>query len=378
MLVTAASLILKYYWDDFSISAKLCVAIFPLLAAVVFGIIVLKKDFKTCWREAAAAIFPASVALMLSLIANAYRYEGEELPFLAAAGTSAIIAAFAFRSALGCAIAAALATSIIDNSNTVWCEAGYLIFAICLTIASGAVLLGVYKSGGFFNYVCAAAFLLFSEIGLCGLLPHFPEYSAPADLLNLSAISAVLFLLNRGQKAESFFKTPVFIAALIGFFIVAGNMICDAKFLFEKSLFCIKDIPALNLAIAFSVPALCLAAYAAMAFSKIKRGCKGCGGALLLSLIFPLFAIMAAFRAGAATSAVLANLLMFFAGAAFVFKGLKNRDFFEMNIGVFVFAMQAIFRIASTDSILAKAAFFFAAGIVLVVFNKILIARKAL
>ncbi|MBD3630844.1 DUF2157 domain-containing protein [Cyclobacterium sp.] len=71
-------LLLAHNWDEFSRTAKTCLAFLPLLIGqVLCGFVLIKKQESVAWRESSTAFLFLAVGASISLVSQIYHMPGD-------------------------------------------------------------------------------------------------------------------------------------------------------------------------------------------------------------------------------------------------------------------------------------------------------------
>ena len=322
LIFTACAVWVQHNWSEFGIRLREFLAFVPLMISAGVGIAAIKKNLGQFWRESAAVLNIAGVAVMIATIGRIYQIQPDELHFYLSVMCLSLVAVPIFRSGAAIAVLACF-----NFAYTTECSDAEYVAAIVIYVVLTLLACKYLKIGGVFRTG--------SLLAVC--------------------MSAAIAISSRATDSY----TPLLLAGFTGLFLATAATRTFAKYTLFNNPFAVGGV-------------LLLLWFATAASSRSFRAYKNPHRPLpllALSAVFVGYALGAVSRNFWVAVAVV-NISIFAASVFTAVRGIFGNDKWYANIGICLIILQCLARTLDYDiDISIRAGTFAAAGLLLAAFN---------
>lgn len=352
LIFTACAVWVQHNWSEFGIRLREFLAFVPLMISAGVGIAAIKKNLGQFWRESAAVLNIAGVAVMIATIGRIYQIQPDELHFYLSVMCLSLVAVPIFRSGAAIAVLACFNFAYTTECSDAEYVAAIVIYVVLTLLACKYLKIGGVFRAGSLLAVCMSAAIAISSRATDSYTP-----------LLLAGFTG-LFLATAATRTfakYTLFNNP---------FAVGGVLLMLWFATAASSRSFIKDLTgATEECIAF-LPTLCTvgALYLYALFRAYKNPHRPLP-LLALSAVFVGYALGAVSRNFWVAVAVV-NISIFAAAVFTAVRGIFGNDKWYANIGIGLIILQCLARTLDYDiDISIRAGTFAAAGLLLAAFN---------
>ncbi|MBE6414577.1 MAG: DUF2157 domain-containing protein [Verrucomicrobiaceae bacterium] len=385
LIIIGSCLFIRNLWDCLSITIRLCLAFVPLLMSVALGIFVLYKQMGNLMRELVVLANYLAVFAMISIISSTLNINGNLYDFCLTMICLCLPITFIFRSSTGSVISLFLLLAI----NSEHCSDRYfdLFFNYAILASIGIFLFWKFYSAkpvlgiiACWIFCILAPIIMGNSIGnfiLHSLFYQTNQFNPPNELgmiIAMGFLSSVLLYSATSRASKlPFWKNPFLLSGVVGILITTTQMNTiklNSHFFNNMSSLCkFWETNNGDFAIAFTFVVIALVVWLHL-FVKALRTYPQIWGSIVGATVFILYTTNFFVGGQYLIYVILSNLLMFVSAFLFVYKGIKNKSYLLLNVGILLLIWQAIIRMFVSDlDMLLRASLFVIFGVILVTTN---------
>lgn len=365
LIFMGAGLAVYHNWANLNERLQEFLAFVPLAISAILGVYAFKLNLNQFWKESAALLNVAGVAVMIATIQRIYQLQPDTAHYCLSVMVLTALAIPLFKSSTTVVALSLFNFTFIWNSPTTEFIVGIVIYAL--------LLLAAYKfskRGGVFRNLALLVVAIMFAISISEKVTQ----TTLGNVIFAGFVGIYLCIASTKKYADaSIFNNVFAVAGGLGIFWYA--CIGGSSYMIEAIL---KDsLPSAINEIAFTPTLVTIAAFYIFTLFFALRNPRRTNALIVLSAIFPIMASIILFRSFWAAT-FLINGIIFVGGIMIFLRGIKLKSTAFFNLGIVTILFLCVCRIFDSQTdVVIRASAFAIAGVILVISNFILNRRNS-